>query len=497
MMAFIGVRISWLMLARNSDLTRVASRAASRAAISSRSLFALGDVAHDGQDLVGPEGDDARLEVAPVAPERQLGLEELRLAALQGAFQVFQAEPRHLRREELLEVAVHDPLARQLEVVVARRLVVQQLAVAADAHHEVGDGVEKRAVARLAVAQSLFDALALDDILGGEDEASDPAAGLQERSGAEQDRDALPCLGDEGGVEVVHSALEHRLLQAAVAEGAVVDGEKPGRGPVQQFDLRVAEEFDSAPVEHADAAVAPGDDQWIEHASEDAAEEFRGDRRVGEIARHAVETAAQVADLVRRNDRHSAGEIAAPDPLRGLDQQVHRPQGPAHEQEHEGHPDDGDGADDAEQLNGDSVGGGDRLAQRHPHPQRAEPRGGGAVTLPREQELFVLCHRTGVPHGQRHVHDRLPVEHDPTVHRAVRQQGLCTGGVVVTLALLHDVGVRQHFTAEIEGERVEGTAVVDGRAQGGQEQLLVAGAEPRNLRRQKSVGSRAMGGVWG
>ena len=35
MTAFIGVRISWLMLARKSDLARVASSAASRAATSS------------------------------------------------------------------------------------------------------------------------------------------------------------------------------------------------------------------------------------------------------------------------------------------------------------------------------------------------------------------------------------------------------------------------------------------------------------------------------
>ena len=39
MMPFIGVRISWLMLARNSDLSRDASSAASRASTSSSTML--------------------------------------------------------------------------------------------------------------------------------------------------------------------------------------------------------------------------------------------------------------------------------------------------------------------------------------------------------------------------------------------------------------------------------------------------------------------------
>ena len=42
MTAFIGVRISWLMLARNSDLRRLASSAASHAASTSASIMRCG-----------------------------------------------------------------------------------------------------------------------------------------------------------------------------------------------------------------------------------------------------------------------------------------------------------------------------------------------------------------------------------------------------------------------------------------------------------------------
>ena len=53
MIAFIGVRISWLMLARNSLLARLADSAAARASRSSRACSAL-------SSAIAPKADSVR-----------------------------------------------------------------------------------------------------------------------------------------------------------------------------------------------------------------------------------------------------------------------------------------------------------------------------------------------------------------------------------------------------------------------------------------------------
>ena len=77
MMAFIGVRISWLMLARNSLLARLAASAASRARPACfLGALAIGDVRVGGDEpaargRVAPDLEDGAVRAQPLEPVRQ------------------------------------------------------------------------------------------------------------------------------------------------------------------------------------------------------------------------------------------------------------------------------------------------------------------------------------------------------------------------------------------------------------------------------------------
>ena len=83
MMPFIGVRISWLMLARNSLLARLAASAASlawRRAVLGR--LAVGDVLHLGHDQARPTGRVTDQGDVDLHPHRVAGLVQVPLLPL-------------------------------------------------------------------------------------------------------------------------------------------------------------------------------------------------------------------------------------------------------------------------------------------------------------------------------------------------------------------------------------------------------------------------------
>ena len=125
----------------------------------------LGDVAHDGEDLVDVAADDARFEEADFARDRERVLER---GGVVGAHRPIEAEQKtvgHLRRQHLLHVLAEEVFRRRGETLAILGVKVEEHATGAQDEDPVGQRAEDGAVRGLGL-------LARGDVLGDREHAA-------------------------------------------------------------------------------------------------------------------------------------------------------------------------------------------------------------------------------------------------------------------------------------------------------------------------------------
>ena len=115
-------------------------------------LLRFRDVAHDAQHAAVLDADESRFEVARLL-HRQVELDDHRLVGLAGAFERAIEDLGLCRRHDFAHRAADELLGRHEEQLRVARVVVHVGAVAQEHEHQVGDGAEHGAVARLELAE--------------------------------------------------------------------------------------------------------------------------------------------------------------------------------------------------------------------------------------------------------------------------------------------------------------------------------------------------------
>jgi hypothetical protein len=202
-MAFIGVRISWLTLARNALLARLAASAASRAAASSRvraatsasrlrlmalqgllDFLAFGDVAREHHEagrlaLGDPLARDRQLE-----PMHTLGQVQGKLATGQMTLgrrlvQGLQDGRGNVGRHDVGNGSAEELFRRGRQQLGTRRVVVVEPALGVDFEHQVGNRIEGGLQLVARVEDLGFLPLVLGDVLRHPQGPHDPAFGIE------------------------------------------------------------------------------------------------------------------------------------------------------------------------------------------------------------------------------------------------------------------------------------------------------------------------------
>src|SRR5215216_5012054 len=132
------------------------------------SKLAFGHVAHDAQDLSQTTGHQARLEVQHAVRHGETVFDDLRLTLVERPGYGIQHRVGQFRRHNLAQVAADELFGWDVQISFISGPEVQVLAVAADAEHQVGDGLEHRPVPALAPQEFFLGKLAPGDIFVGD-----------------------------------------------------------------------------------------------------------------------------------------------------------------------------------------------------------------------------------------------------------------------------------------------------------------------------------------
>ena len=194
---------------------------------------ALRELAHDQHGLLAGL-DDARLEVAEPAVELETVLARDDLAGVDRASDALDERVGHVFREDVVRGGPDQLVGRHGEIL-GRPLELEVDAVPGHAEHEVGQGVEERAVAGLGLGKRRMTPLALERESGSRGRGLDEERVLLERAMVDE-------RGHRAALALDHG---HELLPVGLGQldrVPVEVGERPRLGdPVGQPQGRVAE----------------------------------------------------------------------------------------------------------------------------------------------------------------------------------------------------------------------------------------------------------------